>query len=638
MLVDQNGIPVRLGRQIGRSGGEGSAYSADSHPGFVAKIYHKPPNQDKAAKLRYLTKVTTFELQKCSAWPALLISDESRLRGFLMPVVGGKEIHELFGPRDRVVEFPGKNWDFLINTARNCAVAFHAVHSVRAVIGDVNEGNVLVKATGDVRLIDCDSYQISDGAVAWTCDVGVSLWTPPELQGRDFTGLVRTSNHDLFGLALMVFKLLFQGRHPFAGVPTDESEYLLEDAIRKRLYAFSPNANAFGIRPAPYTFPVAALGEPYVAMFERAFRLEVARPTANEWVGALDSLQSNLTRCSQDSSHLFPKHFKSCPWCDIAAAGGPLFFVSIDVTAVLPSTGGVEVVWAAICRVQRVALVPKSVKDFVVPAVEATALPQGIHKTNPLFIVALCLLAAALWLFFAGGPFLAVIAGVFAVGMLCEGRREPEFVAEGKRRQSVLSQTERDIAAFSMQLAELSKNYESAFAAKAAELKQAYDRYRGSERERASEMQTLERKKQELQLNEFLRAQLISQAKIPGIGNTRKTRLLSFGIGSALDIGINVRIPGFGPANMSHLVNWRMSCEARFRFEPTRPVPAIEVQRLNMRITASRDSLLSVLKAGPGTLTTLSAGAQGRYLQLQGQLEIAIRRRAQAEADCRLCQ
>src|SRR4029450_11873186 len=123
--------------------------------------------------------------------------------------------------------------------------------------------------------------------ITWTCDAGVSHWTPPELQGQSFKGLVRTANHDLFGLAMLGFKLLFMGRHPFAGVPINNGEILLEDAIRKRFYAFSPLANTYGVRPPPHSFPVASLPEPYALMFERAFRLNAPRPSAKEWVQAL---------------------------------------------------------------------------------------------------------------------------------------------------------------------------------------------------------------------------------------------------------------------------------------------------------------------------------------------------------------
>jgi DNA-binding helix-hairpin-helix protein with protein kinase domain len=638
MLVDQNGVPVRLGRQIGRTGGEGNVYSVDSHAGAVAKIYHRLPVENKVAKLRYLARRSTPELKKCAAWPLLTISDErGQPRGFLMPAVSGKEIHHLFGTRDRVVDFPGKNWDFLINTARNSAVAFDIVHATGAVIGDVNEGNVLVQANGFIALIDCDSYQISNGTTSWTCDVGVDMWTPPELQGQNFRGLVRTTNHDLFGLALLIFKLLFMGRHPYAGVPLDGADNLLEDAIRKRLYAYSPLANTYGVRAPQFTFPVASLPEPYGPMFEMAFRLNVPRPTAKDWVQALDLLHQTVIRCSRDTSHSYPKFLSRCPWCEIAAAGGPLFFVSIDVVRIGPLGDDAAVIWAAISRIQCLRLLPKMAKDFSVPAVSPAPLPANAQGTRPVFVCGLVLYAIALLLLLAGAIFPALITAVFATGMVCEGRGTPEFVGEKKRRQAAVAQVERDITSTSAQLDDLVKKYKAEFEAKVSELKQAYQRYSGLERERQTEMQRLERDKQQLQLNDFLRGQLISRAKIPGIGDVRKHRLLSFGIGSALDLRRNLRIPGFGPTNMSHLLNWRATCEARFRFEPNQPIPPIEIQRLNLKIATLRTDLSSTLQAGPNTLTSLSAGAQGRYLQLTGQLEIAVRRRAQAQVDYRLC-
>lgn len=67
-----------------------------------------------------------------------------------MPFVKGKEIHQLFGPRERFVEFPSVGWDSLVHVARNCAAAFNSVHDLGVVIGDVNEGNLLVTSDGTV--------------------------------------------------------------------------------------------------------------------------------------------------------------------------------------------------------------------------------------------------------------------------------------------------------------------------------------------------------------------------------------------------------------------------------------------------------------------------------------------------------
>jgi len=49
------------------------------------------------------------------------------------------------------------------------------------------------------------------------CEVRISTHLPPELQGRPLHGIVRTVDHDSFGLAVIIFQLLFMGRHPFSG-------------------------------------------------------------------------------------------------------------------------------------------------------------------------------------------------------------------------------------------------------------------------------------------------------------------------------------------------------------------------------------------------------------------------------------
>ena len=68
-----------------------------------------------------------------------------------------------------------------------------------------------------VVLIDCDSFQVNTNGRCYPCEVGVPLYTPPELQKKSFRELIRTRNHDRFGLAILIFQLLFVGRHPYAG-------------------------------------------------------------------------------------------------------------------------------------------------------------------------------------------------------------------------------------------------------------------------------------------------------------------------------------------------------------------------------------------------------------------------------------
>jgi len=631
ILVDQTGAAVRLGAKVGRTGGEGAVYAVQGHPGLVAKVYHQPVSANKAAKLKYLAQRVTPQLKECAAWPSFLLFHNNQPRGFVMRSASGKEVHHLYGSRDRVVDFPGKNWDFLINTGRNCAAAFDEVHATGAVIGDVNEGNFLVETSSKVTLIDCDSFQISNGSVAWTCDVGVPWWTPPELQGKSFRGLVRTPNDDLFGLALLIFKLLFMGQHPYAGIPITDAS----DAIRRGLYAFSRNAASYGVRQPPYTFPVAALPDSYSSMFEKAFRLNPSRPTAKEWVGALDALQKTTVQCRSDKSHKFPESLGRCPWCQIFSEGGPLFFVSTAAVFVGSVGEDIAAVWASVSRIQRVELVLKE-PQLVASAISPTPLPENAKSIRPVFVVGWILYVIAVVLFLANSAFLAVIVALFATGMVCEGSGTREFVAERQRRKAASSQMEQEIAGIRARIADVITKYDSEFAKLSAELREAYQRFSGLDRERQSELQSLENNKRELQLNEFLRGQLISRGKIPGIGYARKQMLLSYGVGSAVDIRRTLQVPGFGPTYISRLMNWRWSCEARFQYDPSRGIPATELQRVNLKFTTLRNDLSAKLKQGPTSLTTLSAGAQGRYLQLQGQFDMASRRLAQARADLKV--
>ncbi len=197
-----NNNPIQLGRELGR-GGEGAVFPVIGVPDLVAKIYLKPPAPLKIEKLRSMARRASPALLRVAAWPVDVLGDEAgAVRGFLMPKVSAREdVHELYSPKSRRRAFPGVDFRFLARVAANIARAFAQVHAVGNVIGDVNHGNALVGRDGTVVLIDCDSFQIRDGVRIFTCDVGVPLFTPPELAGQAFRGLKRSANHDAFGLA-----------------------------------------------------------------------------------------------------------------------------------------------------------------------------------------------------------------------------------------------------------------------------------------------------------------------------------------------------------------------------------------------------------------------------------------------------
>ncbi len=206
-LLDDQGRRVKLGTELGR-GGEAAVYFVEGQPELVAKIYHQPPGTEKIEKLSQMVKLQSERLLALSAWPvgSLFTPGNKSMAGFLMKNVARfKDIHLLYNPKSRTREFsPKANWRFLIHTASNVARAFAAVHDHGHVIGDVNQSNVRVSPeTAIVSLVDCDSFQISANGKVYPCEVGVPLYTPPELQDMEFRGVVRTPNHDNFGLAVL---------------------------------------------------------------------------------------------------------------------------------------------------------------------------------------------------------------------------------------------------------------------------------------------------------------------------------------------------------------------------------------------------------------------------------------------------
>ena len=253
-------------------------------------------------------------------------------------------------------EFPAADWRFLIRSAANTARAFAAIHDTGCVIGDVNHGGVCVSDRATVRLIDCDSFQVAVAGRRFLCEVGVPTFTPPELQGRPFRGVVQTPNHDNFGLAILIFHLLFMGRHPFAGRFLGQGDMSIEKAIAEFRFAYGAARGAFQMEPPPNTPSMGIASHGVASLLERAFSpngtREGARPEAKEWISSLDALERQLKTCHVNPSHIYADGLDHCPWCRLEAATGAFLFSFVVRSA--PSIGvDMGAVWTRIAAVAR---------------------------------------------------------------------------------------------------------------------------------------------------------------------------------------------------------------------------------------------------------------------------------------------
>ena len=369
-LRDHLGNDVRLAPKPFAVGGEGAVFDVVGRPDLVAKLYSKPQSKERCDKLRAMAKLCSPDLLKIAAWPTATLSNGNPavVEGILMPrIVDHLEIHHLYSVAQRKKDFPEADWGFLLHTARNCAIAFEAVHQHGHVVGDVNQKNVMVSKKGIVALVDCDSFQVAEGTRIFRCGVGVPEYTPPELHGKNFASLDRTADHDLFGLAVLVFHLLMMGRHPFSGVPLVNADIPIEKAIQDGLYAYTRNPTK--LKPPPHVPPVTMLDVATLDLFERAFG-STRRPTATEWRSVLDAAMKQLQRCKNDPKHSYLAAAGKCPWCQLIAVARLMFFVPghgaampfrpEDIDQLIRKLGGMQITFAAYVRPKPVLPIPVS--------------------------------------------------------------------------------------------------------------------------------------------------------------------------------------------------------------------------------------------------------------------------------------
>ncbi len=323
---DSRNKPYDLAEQIGR-GGEGEVFSCADDSGLVAKIYHEPVSEEKAGKLRWMAENKNEHLLKVAAWVIDVLYDkpDGEIVGFLMPNVHAKEIHELYSLKSRRIYFPEATWHFLVHTAANLARAFFSLHRDQHIMGDINHGNCVVLADGRVKLIDCDSYSIRRENFRYRCDVGVATHLAPELQGKDLAKIEREAAHDNFGLAVIIFQLLFLGRHPFSGNYLGAEDKSLEDCIREKRFAYGDNTDITKVEQPPGTLSLREVSPRLAAMFERAFLIN-DRPEPREWVEALEDFSRSLKQCGFHPGHHFYEKLAACPWCRIEGQTGLMLF------------------------------------------------------------------------------------------------------------------------------------------------------------------------------------------------------------------------------------------------------------------------------------------------------------------------
>lgn len=541
-VVDSEGEQHLLGELLGK-GGEGSVFAVDGKPALAVKIFHQRPLPPASlAKLQAMVAHRTHGLDGIAAWPRSIVyaTQTNEACGVVTPRVrNARHLHELYGTSARRRFFPQARWFHLVMAARNVAAAFDKLHESGIVVGDVNQGNLLVDETMRVRFIDCDSFQIDSGSQLFACPVGTPHFTPPELQGLKLRDVVRTVDHDYFGLAILLFHLLFVGRHPFAGRYFGDRDQTIERAIAERRFAFSKDRAATLMEPPPASLRLDDLPAPFEQLFERAFRQPngVARPAAREWVEQLESLLAHRQGCSFDPAHLYDSRLAHCPWCRIEDEGGPAFFV-LDGSSSIISPQRVAHLEAQLHRLKFPVFPELSSQRLKIPQQMAPKRLQSYGRPSSADVAtaalvgsaAICLAAPAFpWALAAG-----TVGSIASGAMLLVSKAAKANRRECDRLAGDLATEQTNLHRKARAITAAHRKRQASFEESTVELKAEAAHYRAADKQ-LTDVLALFRM---TQLNRYLSDHLILDhaAEIPGMTPALASVLQSYGIENPLDV------------------------------------------------------------------------------------------------------
>jgi len=619
-------------------GGEGEVYAIKGRSGQAVKIYNTGLRAKREDKVRAMVGEGLAVKTALVAYPGEVVTDRrGNFLGFVMRLVSGyRPLHELYSPKSRQRHFPKSDYRFIVHAALNVARAVGKVHQTGCVIGDLNHSGVLVAQDATVALIDADSFQFSLNGKSYPCVVGVPDFTPPELHGKNLASVHRTIEHDNFGLAVAIFHLLFMGRHPYAG-RYKESDISMGDAIAQNRFAFSLTRQATTLTtPPPGALTLDMFPDSISRSFENAFGLTPgARPSALDWIHALNTLEGSLNHCSKVKTHYYPSAAGGCVWCKLTPNSG--FDMFPDLTAVEPNipsdARGTEQAIQEILAF-RFPTVADLLPAAVAPCGASNALREARSGKRGRALMGLLLMGGAIAGFIYAAPAWFVWIGLAIWGWLTFSDREVETGPFQQTFKDADERVQRELNTFvarsgMTEVVKVRRDLDTAIAA-----------YKGHDDALSRELMVMKSNRESRQRQAYLDRFSIRRANISGIGPAKTATLISFGIETAADVNQDavLRVPGFGDVMTGKLVAWRRGHESRFKYDRTPNAQDVADERaLRGRFAAERAKLESTIRNGLGTLRNAKARLDELPAKARSDsaLTDALAARDQAEQDLR---
>jgi len=638
-----SGHELHIDKRIGK-GGEGEVFTISNMPGLAVKTYLPGLVGEREKKIRAMVGSGLADNAPMVAFPHQVVVDgHGAFIGFVMRLVEKhKEIHELQTPSSRQKHFPKADYSFIARVALNIARVFAQVHTTGCVVGDINQRGILVSPNATVALIDADSFQVAYGEQQYLCVVGVPEYTPPELQGKSLKYVVRTTDHDAFGLAVCLFQLLCMDRHPFSGRFTGNGDMPLEKAIAE--YRFAYSSRNTGMLPPPGTVRLDDFPPKIAQLFETAFSPNHVgrRPTAAMWVAALTELESSLRVCTRSKLHRYARNAAECPWCRMEAESGRPLFLDTDLTNIRvpkgrldPSSGFLLDIPALMAAISGAAIPPSI--SIPIPQVQSTPKPsQAVREAlsrkrlNSIAKIAgVGVLFGAAYAFASGIPgFLALCIAAFG-GWLLFRTSSP---ADG-----LLATYRKHASALSSRIEQLQRTSPiDRVVRKKAEVLDAIDEFKWLESAFGNIRSEYEKHRKQKQLDDYLSQFPIRGARIPKVNSTDLAQMSSYGFTTAFDVKRRdvQRVHGIGPVKASNIAVWVRRVETNFQFQSAyTSEDHRHIQNAQNEIITKQQGLEERLKKLVGEFRQEMVGFERWKATRDPDLLILSQKLTQAEAD-----
>lgn len=318
IIDEKQGAPYFVfpdGLTLVGSGGGADVYRDSGHSDVAFKVY-RVPSQVDWTKIAYqidnqIRSKTRPATARCEfAWPHGLIREGGKSVGIVLPYIDRTKWISLDNwtePRLlKSLSTDNASLSRRLAILRSLAKRIADLHARHIAVIDLRPSNTLVHVgTGDVCLIDCDSFRIEapNGLVFGGSHVSAGYISPEAITGTLDIGSLN-KEQDLYAFAVIAFQVLNYGIHPFQGILTDDGIDAGTDDEKAKLGLY-----AYGLTPSKAITPLpqsvhTCWPDDLRRIFTKAFALGEVRPSARKWRSIFNKIlfHKMLQRC-----HRHPK-------------------------------------------------------------------------------------------------------------------------------------------------------------------------------------------------------------------------------------------------------------------------------------------------------------------------------------------